>query len=881
MSQYQSRLAAILGPTNTGKTYYAIERMLARNSGVIGLPLRLLAREVYDKVVTLRGLNSVALITGEERIVPAKAKYWVCTVEAMPQDIGPEFVAIDEIQLCADQERGHVFTDRLLNMRGSMETLFLGADTMRKVIGQLIPNVEFVTRSRFSDLEYTGPKKTSRMPTRSAIVGFSVDNVYAVAELLRRQKGGAAVVMGALSPRTRNAQVELYQNGDVDYLVATDAIGMGLNLDINHVAFSSLTKFDGSRMRYLMPNELAQIAGRAGRHLNSGTFGVTGEAPHLDQEVVDAIENHKFAPLKKLQWRNSRLEFGTTNALINSLDKSSDDSLLIKAQPAEDFRTLSTLVEDGEVSARASDGPSVKLLWDTCGIPDFRGVSFTDHTTLVSRIFNFLHEKGEVSENWLAQKIANIDKTGGDIDTISKRLAFIRTWTYICQRKGWVQNESYWREETRAVEDRLSDALHSALSQRFIDRRTSMLMRRLKQKESLVAEVDTKGEVTIEGEFVGKLNGFRFQMDKDATAEEGKTLRAASIQALQPEFNLRADRMYNAPDTEFEFTEQGGLMWGEYGVGKLIKGDDILSPRIEVFVDDEAGNEVLIKVQKRLTHFIERKINSAFDPLLAMRDDEMVTGMARGLAFRLVESLGVIPRSVVAKDVKELDQDGRGLLRKHGVRFGQYTLFQQLMLKPAPTRLRLVLWSLFEGLDEFPEAPPPGLVTIPETKGSPKGYYPRAGYRLAGDRAIRIDMLERLADLTRSQNVKDGFEANSDMLSISGTTLEQFSNMMEGLGFSVEKNQREKIKPEVKEGEVTKDDEGDEDTIETFYVFKWVPKVRSVQKEHTQKINNQAKKNKKPKSTNFKKQSSLPIKKDKPLDPDNPFAALMALKGKS
>lgn len=881
MSQYQSRLAAILGPTNTGKTYYAIERMLARNSGVIGLPLRLLAREVYDKVVTLRGLNSVALITGEERIVPAKAKYWVCTVEAMPQDIGPEFVAIDEIQLCADQERGHVFTDRLLNMRGSMETLFLGADTMRKVIGQLIPNVEFVTRSRFSDLEYTGPKKTSRMPTRSAIVGFSVDNVYAVAELLRRQKGGAAVVMGALSPRTRNAQVELYQNGDVDYLVATDAIGMGLNLDINHVAFSSLTKFDGSRMRYLMPNELAQIAGRAGRHLNSGTFGVTGEAPHLDQEVVDAIENHKFAPLKKLQWRNSRLEFGTTNALINSLDKSSDDPLLIKAQPAEDFRTLSTLVEDGEVSARASDGPSVKLLWDTCGIPDFRGVSFTDHTTLVSRIFNFLHEKGEVSENWLAQKIANIDKTGGDIDTISKRLAFIRTWTYICQRKGWVQNESYWREETRAVEDRLSDALHSALSQRFIDRRTSMLMRRLKQKESLVAEVDTKGEVTIEGEFVGKLNGFRFQMDKDATAEEGKTLRAASIQALQPEFNLRADRMYNAPDTEFEFTEQGGLMWGEYGVGKLIKGDDILSPRIEVFVDDEAGNEVLIKVQKRLRHFIERKINSAFEPLLAMRDDEMVTGMARGLAFRLVESLGVIPRSVVAKDVKELDQDGRGLLRKHGVRFGQYTLFQQLMLKPAPTRLRLVLWSLFEGLDEFPEAPPPGLVTIPETKGSPKGYYPRAGYRLAGDRAIRIDMLERLADLTRSQNVKDGFEANSDMLSISGTTLEQFSNMMEGLGFSVEKNQREKIKPEVKEGEVTKDDEGDEDTIETFYVFKWVPKVRSVQKEHTQKINNQAKKNKKPKSTNFKKQSSLPIKKDKPLDPDNPFAALMALKGKS
>ena len=523
----------------------------------------------------------------------------------------------------------------------------------------------------------------------------------------------------------------------------------------------------------------------------------------------------------------------------------------------------------------------MRLLWDTCGIPDFRGVSFTDHTTLVSRIFNFLHEKGEVSENWLAQKIENIDKTGGDIDAISKRLAFIRTWTYICQRKGWVQNESYWREETRAVEDRLSDALHSALTQRFIDRRTSMLMRRLKQKETLVAEVDTKGKVTIEGEFVGKLNGFRFQMDKDATAEEGKTLRSASIQALQPEFNLRADRMYNAPDTEFEFTEQGGLMWGEYGVGKLVKSDDILTPRIEVFVDDEAGSDVTSKVQKRLRHFMDRKVNAAFEPLIGMRDDEMVTGMARGLAFRLIESLGVIPRSVVAKDVKELDQDGRGLLRKHGVRFGQYTLFQQLMLKPAPTRLRLVLWSLFEGLDEFPEAPPPGLVTIPETKGAPKGYYPRAGYRLAGDRAIRIDMLERLADLTRIQDVKVGFEANSDMLSISGTTLDQFSNMMEGLGFTVEKSVRDKIKPELKEGEEAKALSSEEETTETFYIFKWVPKVRPQRIERVQKENNKVKPNNKPQTNKPKRQIPAPVKKDKPIDPDNPFAALMALKGKS
>ncbi|GLQ34531.1 ATP-dependent helicase MgpS [Amylibacter marinus] len=888
MNILSPRVAAILGPTNTGKTHYAIERMLARPTGVIGLPLRLLAREVYDKIVALRGAGAVALLTGEERIVPARAKYWVCTVESMPLDIGADFVAIDEIQLCADPERGHVFTDRLLNMRGRFETLFMGAFTMRKVIGQLIPNVEFIHRERFSTLEYTGVRKLSRMPARSATVGFSADSVYAIAELLRRQKGGAAVVMGALSPRTRNAQVELYQNGDVDHLVATDAIGMGLNLDINHVAFSNLMKFDGQRMRYLWPNELAQIAGRAGRHLNAGTFGVTGEAEPLDADMVEAIENNHFMPLRRLQWRNSRLQFGTTSSLLASLDQPSNNPILVKTRPSTDLKTLHTLVETGEIAARASDAKSVKLLWETCGIPDFRQVSFVDHTTLVARVFNFLHEHGAVPENWIAQKVANIDKPHGDIDALSKRLAYIRTWTYICQRKGWVSNENYWREETRAVEDRLSDALHGALTQRFIDRRTSILMRRLKQKESLVAEVDTMGEVSVEGEFVGKLNGFRFQLDKNASGEEAKTLRAAAIQALQPEFKLRADRIYNAPDTEFEFTEQGGLMWGEYGVGKLVKGDDILTPRIEVFVDDEAGSDVADKVQKRLSHFMDRKVSTGFEALIALRDDPAITGMARGLAFRLVESLGVIPRSVVARDVKELDQDARGLLRKHGVRFGQYTLFQHQMLKPAPTRLRLVLWSLFEDFGEFPEAPPAGLVTIAEVKGAPKGYYPRAGYRLAGARAIRIDMLERLADLTRAQNVKEGFEANPDMLSISGTSLEQFADLMGGLGFDVQRGEREKVKPvsESTEDAVAEEAPADaapetpaeaEDMIEVFYTFKWVAKAR--QQRPDQKFR-KPKGGAKPARKAPRKASSAP-KKDKPLDPDNPFAALMALKDKS
>ncbi len=892
--QQRSRVCAVLGPTNTGKTHYALERMLAHRSGVIGLPLRLLAREVYDRLVAKKGPSVVALVTGEERIVPPRAAYWVCTVEAMPTSLGAEFVAIDEVQLCADPERGHVFTDRLLNLRGISETLFLGSDAMWGVISKLVPDADFLRRDRFSELTYSGSKKISRMPERSAIVGFSVDNVYSIAELIRRQKGGAAVVMGALSPRTRNAQVEMYQNGDVDYLVATDAIGMGLNLDIDHVAFSGTSKFDGRNMRRLMPNELAQIAGRAGRYQNNGTFGVTGEARPLEDEVVSAIENHRFSPIQKLQWRNSRLDFGTTATLLRSLERSSDDPLLVKAREAGDHLTLRSLSDQPEVIDRIQNARDVQLLWDTCQLPDFRQVSHNEHVAIVGKIFEFLADGGQIPVAWFADRVRRIDKTHGDIDALSKRLAYIRTWTYVTQRKGWLTDENYWRDETRAVEDRLSDALHGALTKRFVDRRTSILMRRLKQKEALVAEVNKDGEVTIEGEFVGKLNAFQFQLDKSADADQVKTLRSAAIQALQPEFSLRSDRFYNAPDTEFDFTEQGGLMWGEHAVGKLVKGEDIMSPAIHVFVDEEAGTDVADKVRKRLGHFMDRKITAAFEHIINMRDDEALPGLAKGVAFRLAESLGVIPRSAIANDIKALDQDQRGTLRKHGIRFGQYTVFHHLMLKPAPTRLRLVLWSLFEGLGEFPEAPPAGLVTVPAVPDAPKGYYPRAGYRLAGERAIRIDMLERLADMIRSHDVKGGFEANPDMLSITGMTLDQFADLMQGLGYAAEKGERDKVKTAPKaagdgaatevasEEPATPKDEAEEDTKEVFYIFKWVPKARPQgnRPQHSKpKARRDAKGGKQ--SNKPKQHSSGPPKKDKAIDPDNPFAALMALKGKS
>ncbi len=797
-----TRVLAVLGPTNTGKTHYAIERMLGYRTGVIGLPLRLLAREVYDRIVAIRGPSVVALVTGEERIVPPRTQYWVCTVEAMPEGLGTDFVAVDEIQLCADPERGHVFTDRLLRARGQHETLFLGSDTMRGPIAALVPEAQFLHRERMSQLFYTGAKKLSRLPPRSAIVGFSVEHVYGIAELIRRQKGGAAVVMGALSPRTRNAQVALYQNGEVDYLVATDAIGMGLNLDIDHVAFFSLTKFDGRRMRPLAADELAQIAGRAGRGMSDGTFGVTGEAHALDDSVAQAIMDHRFTPLRRLNWRSAALRFGSPEQLVASLEAAPQHESLTRAREADDLRALKALAGQAEVAARASDPQSVRLLWDVCRIPDFRGISHGEHAALLGVVFNSLHERGALPDDWLARQIRQIDRTDGNIDTLSRRLAHIRTWTYVAQRRGWTRDEKHWREETRAVEDRVSDALHARLTQRFVDRRTSVLLRRLKQKEALLAEVNDKGEVTVEGEYVGRLSGFRFSPDRESNAGGGnhggigdKTVKSAALQALGPQFQLRADRFYNSPDTEIDFTDQGGLMWGDAAVGKLVAGADPLRPQAVAFVDDEAGPEIVEKVRRRLQHFIDRKVAALFEPLLLLQRDESLTGLARGFAFRMVEALGILPRAGVATEVRDLDQDARGALRKHGVRFGQFTIFMPLLLKPAPTRLRLVLWGLAQGLDEFPEAPPPGLVTIPEAGNVPEGYHTMCGYYAAGSRAIRIDMLERLADMLRAEDGRAGFEASADMLSITGMTLEQFADLMQGLGYHAERGERPREKP--------------------------------------------------------------------------------------
>ena len=886
-------ISAVLGPTNTGKTHYAIERMLSYKSGIIGLPLRLLAREVYDKIVRLRGISQVALLTGEERIVPIKASYWVCTVEAMPEGMSAEFLAVDEIQLANDPERGHVFTDRLLRSRGIHETLFLGSETMRYPIKNLLPDAKFISRERLSTLIYTGSKKISRMPARSAIVGFSVDNVYTIAEILRRLKGGAAVVMGALSPRTRNAQVELYQNGDVDYLVATDAIGMGLNLDVNHVAFSSLSKFDGRRSRNLAPNELAQIAGRAGRGMNNGTFGVTGDAKPLDAKIAESIMEHRFSPQTTLQWRNADLEYGSLQKLIESLEELPDDPSLVKARESDDLLALKTLSQSELVLKRVTNPIAVKLLWKVCSIPDFRSIGHGEYTSLLEKIFLNLYDLGRISDDWLQKQVSSLENIHGNIDTLSKRLAYMRTWTYISQRKGWVHDETHWRNRTRVIEDLLSDALHECLTKRFVDRRTSILLRRLKDKEALLAEVDKEGQVTIEGEFVGKLEGFRFIADKDANGPEAKAVKTAAMAALVPHFHLMADRFYNAPDTEIDFTDQGGLMWGENALGKLSVGNNPLKPNIHSFIEENISEEIQQKIERRLQHFIDRKIATLFEPLLALERDDKLSGLARGFAFTIVENFGLVPRETVAETVKLLDQDARSTLRKHGVRFGQHTIFMPLLLKQAPTRLRLVLWSLFKNIDEFPSAPPPGLVTVPSETLLLSGLDTMSGYRNAGERAIRVDMLERLADMLRSQDSKSGFECNSDMISITGMTLEQFAGLMNGLGYKTEKGTRLKeVSEKESQTEINQElgkeisDDSEKDPIELheiFYKFFWKAKKINKGKNHSPKDLKLNKKKGKSLTTTGSKNAGSPQKntknQDKPIDPDNPFAkALMGFK---
>jgi ATP-dependent RNA helicase SUPV3L1/SUV3 len=811
-----SGVTAVLGPTNTGKTHLAIERMLAHSSGLIGLPLRLLAREVYNKIADRAGADSVALITGEEKIKPPRPRFWVSTVEAMPRDLDVSFLAVDEIQIAADLERGHVFTDRILNRRGRDETLLLGAATMRGIVERLLPGANIVTRPRLSQLEFAGDRKITRQPRRTAIVAFSADEVYAIAELIRRQHGGAAVVLGSLSPRTRNAQVEMFQNGDVDYLVATDAVGMGLNLDVDHVAFASDRKYDGYQFRRLNPAEFAQIAGRAGRATRDGTFGTTGRCAPFEPELVNALQNHTFESVRVLQWRNSKLDFSSLGALQVSLALSPGHEALTRAPIAEDLRVLDHAARDADVREMAHGAAAVERLWDACQIPDYRKIAPAAHAELVTSLFGFLMQKGRIPDAWFAAQVDQADRVDGDIDTLSGRIAQIRTWTFVANRPDWLADPEHWQGITREVENKLSDALHERLTERFVDRRTSVLMRRLRENAMLNTEIGKTGEVIVEGHVIGRLDGFTFAPDAAEAGSEAKALQATAQKALAGEIDARAEKLSAAPDDQFVLTSEGTIRWTGDAVGRLTAADDALHPRIRIISDERLSGAPREAVQTRLDLWLKTHVEKLLGPLFELSKAEDVTGIARGIAFQLIEALGVIERSRIAAEMKDLDQPSRASLRKYGVRFGAYHIYVPPLLKPAARALASLLWALKEAdidmsaLSGAQHLASSGRTSFPIDKQLARDAYRVLGYRQCGERAVRVDILERLADLIRpalawretSPGEKpagafDGrsFVVTQAMTSLTGSAGEDFASILRSLGYRMDRRPQLAPKP--------------------------------------------------------------------------------------
>src|SRR6476660_9016335 len=742
-------VTAVLGPTNTGKTHLAIERMLAHSSGLIGLPLRLLAREVYTRAVERVGADAVALVTGEEKIKPPNPRFWVATVEAMPRDLDGAFLAVDEIQVASDFERGHVFTDRMLHRRGREETLVLGAATMRPIVERLLPGASLVSRPRLSQLSFAGEKKLTRLPRRSAVVAFSAEEVYAIAELIRRQRGGAAVVLGALSPRTRNSQVALYQSGDVDYLVATDAIGMGLNLDVDHVAFASDRKFDGYQFRRLNPAELAQIAGRAGRATRDGTFGTTGRCPPFETELAQALESHSFEPIKVLQWRNTALDFSSVGALQASLTETPKENGLTRAPLAEDILVLEHAARDDDIRALAQTRAAVERLWDVCPVPDYRKISPATHAELATTLYGFLMREGTIATDWFALQVEQANHTDGDIDTLSNRIAHIRTWTFAANRPDWLADPEHWQGVTRAVEDRLSDALHERLTERFVDRRTSVLMRRLRENAVLETDISKSGEVVVEGHAIGRLDGFMFTAAASAAGSEAKALAGAAQKALAGEIDARATRLAQAADGQFVLATDGTIRWLGQPVGELVAGEEALKPRVRIIADEHLTGAPRDAVQARLDLWLKSHIERILEALFRLAAADDITGIARGVAFQLMEALGVLERQKVADEVKGLDQPARATLRRYGVRFGAYHIYVPALLKPAPRVLATQLWALKHGgsekkaLDAMEQLAGSGRTSIAADEEIPKAFYRVAGYRVCGGRAVRVDILER------------------------------------------------------------------------------------------------------------------------------------------
>ena len=790
----KNKITAVLGPTNTGKTFLAIETMLSFDSGMIGFPLRLLAREVYDKVIKKISPDKVALITGEEKIIPSNAKYFLCTVESMPINKHLDFVGIDEIQMCADHERGHIFTDRLLNVRGDKLTMFMGSSTIRNIVKKLNEDTEFINRDRLSKLSFVGHKKISRINRKTAIIAFSTEEVYAIAELVRRQKGGAAIVMGSLSPKTRNAQVNLYQSGDVDFLVATDAIGMGINMDLENVFFSNLRKFDGKKLRKLNLSEIGQIAGRAGRYLNDGNFGITGNCKDISPEEVELLENHKFEEIKILFWRNSKLNFNNASALIKSLNEKPKKEWLRKIHECEDEKVLKYFLNNMESHNIKDNKDTLELLWECCQIPDFVKKTYGNHIEVVGKVFDFLNGiNGKISNDYMRIQLMKLDNLDGNVDSLSNRIANVRTWSYVSNKINWVENQNYWIEKTKILEDRLSERLHEELTRTFIDKRASILARGLKQDMDFKTEIMENDKVVIDGQFIGNLKGLKFEMDLKAGALETdiKSLKKAARQTVGPELKKRIQLILDTGLIEIK--NDFKIYWRDFPIAKLEQGKDYLNPEIFIIVDDLLDNKDKQNFSNFIEKWIKEKIELVLKSLIDLKNLKESNSSIKALAYQLYENNGVLKRENVTDYLKKLGQEERKILRELGVKFGRYHIFLYKLLKPEAVSLRILLWKNFH--QKFLNLAPPtfGLNFVEDKNAKNKNFMLLCGFENFENYFVRIDILERLFVQIINSNPDKNKEIKlvPEMLNLLGCNKQNFQKLIEKMNYKTFEKENE------------------------------------------------------------------------------------------
>ena len=782
------KITAVLGPTNTGKTHLAIDTMLSFDTGMIGFPLRLLAREVYDKIIKKISTDKVALITGEEKIIPSDAKYFLCTVESMPIDKHLDFVAVDEIQMCADHERGHIFTDRLLNMRGEKLTMLMGSNTIKTIISKLNGDIEFINRDRLSKLTYAGHKKISRINRKTAIIAFSSEEVYAIAELIRRQKGGAAIVMGSLSPKTRNAQVELYQSGDVDFLVATDAIGMGINMDLDYVFFSNLKKFDGKKLRKLNLSEIGQIAGRAGRYLNDGNFGITGDCKEITSEDVELLENHKFEEIRTLFWRNSDLNFNNPLSLIKSLEEKPQIGWLRKINECEDEKALKYFLKDKSLINLEFNKKTLSLLWECCQIPDFVKKTYGNHYEVIGNVFKFLSGKKErITDQYMRLQLMKLDKLEGNVDSLSNRIANVRTWSYVSNKNNWVENQEYWIEKTKHLEDRLSDRLHEELTKTFIDKRASVLARGLKQDMEFKTEILHNNNVMIDDQFIGKINGLKLELDlkKGALETDIKSLKKAARQTIGPELEKRIQIII---DTGLvELSDDFKIYWNDSPIAKLSSGNDYLNPNFELIIDETIEQNQKLKLTDFINKWIQNKINTVLKSLIDLKNLKEKNSSIKALAYQLYENNGVLKREQVSEYLKTLGQNERKILRELGVKFGRYHVFLYQLIKPEAVSLRTLLWKNFH--QKYYNLNPPtfGLNFLDDKESKDKNFMLLCGFEMFDTLFVRIDILERLFMQIINSDLKENKEIKviPEMLNLLGCSKDNFKKLLQKMGYKV------------------------------------------------------------------------------------------------